>query len=56
MAQKIMTTIGSSEPLAGEDAERLVKYVENPEVPKRHDEFLRQADRTFESIKPRKLD
>ena len=52
MAQLKLLT-GSSEPLTGEDAERLIAYIEKPTMPEGHDEYLNKADQTFSEIRPR---
>ena len=52
MAQLKLLT-GISEPLKGEDAERLVAYIEKPTMPEGHDEYLKKADQTFSEIRPR---
>lgn len=44
---------GISEPLKGDDAERLVAYIEKPVVSAGHDEYLRGSDQTYTSIVPR---
>lgn len=36
-----------TEPLTGEDAERLVDYIENPSPPPGHSAFLAQAHEAF---------
>ena len=51
MKLKLLTS--SSEPLTGEDAERLVAYVENPVKPEGHAEFIKRADETYAEIKER---
>ncbi|MEX2212469.1 MAG: hypothetical protein WD689_12005 [Gaiellaceae bacterium] len=52
MAQLKLLT-GISEPLSGEDAERLVAYIEHPVVPEGHSEYLKRADETYGEIQPR---
>lgn len=52
MAQ-LKTLTATSEPLTGEDAERLVAYIEKPAMPEGHDEYLKKADETFSEIRPR---
>jgi hypothetical protein len=52
MAQLKLLT-GTSEPLMGEDAERLVAYIEKPTMPEGHDEYLLKADQAFAEIRPR---
>jgi hypothetical protein len=42
-----------SAPLAGEDAERLVAYIEQPAAPAGHNEYLHEADAAYSEIKPR---
>lgn len=39
-----------AEPLSGEDAERLVAYIDNPNPPAGHNEFLQKADETYASV------
>ncbi len=41
------TLITTSEPLSGEDADRLVAQVENPSPSPDRDDFLRRADAEF---------
>lgn len=53
MAQTKPLLTGTSEPLTGEDAERLVAYIENPTVQPGHDDYLRRADQTYSEITPR---
>jgi hypothetical protein len=36
--------------LEGEDAQRLIEYMENPTPPEGHDEFLRKSDETFREL------
>jgi hypothetical protein len=52
MAQTQLLT-GISEPLSGEDAERLVTYIEKPVLPEGHDQYLAEADKTYVSIRPK---
>jgi hypothetical protein len=42
-----------AEPLAGEDAERFVSYIENPSTPEGHEQFLQQADQVYREIPAR---
>lgn len=39
-----------SPPLTGEDAERFVAYIENPQLSREHDEFLDEARRVFRTL------
>lgn len=47
MAIKVPHPNQLSEPLEGDDARRLVEYIELPTPPEGHDEYLREADSVF---------
>lgn len=53
MARETQEQQHLSEPLSGEDAERLVAYIEDPVAPAGHNEYLKQADEVHSQIKPR---
>lgn len=53
MAIQTPRDIQLSEPLEGEDAERLVAYIENPVPPAGHDEYVTRADQAFADVQPR---
>jgi hypothetical protein len=36
-----------AEPLSGDDAERLVAYIENPVAPEGHNDYLCQAEQVY---------
>jgi hypothetical protein len=47
MALKVPKKSKLSAPLEGDDADRLVEYMDNPERPDGHSEYLKSADQSF---------
>lgn len=50
MALKHPQIYEMSPPLTGEDAERLVDYINDPKLPEDHDAQVDRAEKTFDSL------
>jgi hypothetical protein len=50
MAVKKPYVVELTEELEGEDARRLLDYVEDPNPPEGHDEYLDRCDARFEAV------